>query len=214
MATLVSYDPATGTCGIDFEDGSDPIFGVPMIANSFAQIGYTVFVWQQGASILVWGPKADGESTALLARTKNTSGSAGFTTTETTIIGTPAGGGTVELPGQHLIKVSADWRSLASTVAGDIVELYITDENDNHLKSQNHRLGAANVGHCGGHIDVTLSVVSSAGGDPTWITPGFHSFKLRAARVAGTGTITVGAATTYPAELRVEDLGWLPASQA
>jgi hypothetical protein len=141
----------------------------------------------------------EGMTMTMLARTANVNSSAKFTSTEITIAGTP----TFNVPDKHLIKVTTCWRSMSSTVSGDIVTLSITDDANAHKQEQNHRIDTADQGQAGGEMSRVLKVLAT-GGD---VTPGSHSFKLRAVRAFGTGTIVIQAAKTFPTEIRVEDLG-------
>lgn len=109
---------------------------------------------------------------------------------------------------QHLIKVTACWRSMSSDQPA-VVTLSITDGQNAHIQEQSHRIDTANVGQAGGEMSRVLRVRQS-GGD---IKPGSHSFKLRAVRTVGFGTIVIQAAKKYPTEIRVEDLGVIPPHQ-
>jgi hypothetical protein len=123
---------------------------------------------------------------------------------EVTILGTRE----VNVPNNHLIKVTACWRSMSSTEAA-MVTLSITDEKDVHKQEQNHRIDTENVGQAGGEMSRVLRV--RADEDQGDLTPGSHSFKLRAVRVGSSdGTIVLQADKTYPVEILVEDLGVIP----
>jgi hypothetical protein len=113
------------------------------------------------------------------------------------------------LPSNHLIKVTACWRSMSSTDAPDIVTMSITDDENEHKQEQNHRIDTSSTGQAGGEMSRVLKVLADEdGGD---ISPGPHLFKLRAARVdSGDGAILIHGDKTYPVEIRVEDLGVIP----
>jgi hypothetical protein len=131
-------------------------------------------------------------------------GSLQFKGTERTVARTRA----VNVPDNHLIKVTACWRSMESTDAPTIVTLSITDNENVHKQEQNHRIDTTGPGQAGGEMSRVLKVRAGVGqGD---ITPGSHSFQLRAVRAMGNGTIDIQADETYPVELRVEDLGVIP----
>ena len=138
----------------------------------------------------------------LLARDTNVNNSAGFEDTEQTIAETPV----FNVPDKHLIKVTACWRSMSSTVAPDIVTLSITDDKNVHKQEQSHRIDSKNVGQAGGQMSRVLKVLAQRGD----ITPGSHSFRLRAVRANGDGNIVIQADKTFPTEIRVEDLGLIP----
>jgi hypothetical protein len=142
--------------------------------------------------------------------------SAKFTGKEVTIVETQA----FHVPDNHLIKVTACWRSMSSTDTPCSVTLSITtvDEDNHkdkdekvhrHRQEQAHRMHAAEgVGQAGGEMSRVLKVRTQRGD----ITPGLYSFHLRAARVdtTSTGEIVIQAHRTYPTEIRVEDLGVIP----
>jgi hypothetical protein len=112
------------------------------------------------------------------------------------------------VPNNHLIKVTACWRSMSSTEP-TMVTLSITDEENVHKQEQNHRIDTSGVGQAGGEMSKVLKVLANEGqGD---ITPGPHRFKLRAVRVGSSdGDIVIQADKTYPVEILVEDLGVTP----
>lgn len=116
----------------------------------------------------------------------------------------------LDLPNNHLIKVTACWRSMSSTDAGDRVTLSITDDNNKHKQEQSHLIAAKKIGLNGGQMSRVLIVRAGEGqGD---ITPGPHLFKLRAVRVGETskGTIAIQTDLKGPVEILVEDLGEIP----
>jgi hypothetical protein len=132
--------------------------------------------------------------------------SVGFEGTERGIANTRE----LDLPNNHLIKVTACWRSMSSTDAGDRVTLSITDDKNVHLQEQSHLIAAKKIGLNGGQMSTVLKVRAGEGqGD---ITPGSHLFKLRAVRVGGTskGTVVIQADKNGPVEILVEDLGEIP----
>jgi hypothetical protein len=139
----------------------------------------------------------------MLARSKRENDSNKFQDTEIMIVETP----TFDVPNQHLIKVTACWRSMSANIAPDIVILSIADDKDAHVQEQNHHINSKDTGQAGGEMSRVLKVLPGTQGD---IKPGKHSFQLRAIRDKGEGTIRIQAAKTYPAEIRVEDLGFIP----
>lgn len=147
----------------------------------------------------------------MLARTTNV-------TNSNPVGGTGSGGGkekdiaetpSCDLLDHHLIKVTACWRGMSSD-APAVVTMSLTDDKDVHIQEQNHRIDTANVGQAGGEMSRVLKVMKR-GGD---IKPGSYSFKLRAIREPvpsnTTAKIVIQAAKTYPTEIRVEDLGFIP----
>lgn len=114
-----------------------------------------------------------------------------------------------DLLDNHLIRVTACWRGMESDEAA-LVTMSITDNRNAHLQEQSHRIDTKDVGQAGGEMSTVLKVMKT-GGD---IKPGSHSFKLRARRESvpstTTAKIVIQAAKTFPTQIRVEDLGFIP----
>lgn len=116
----------------------------------------------------------------------------------------------LDLPNNHLIKVTACWHSMSSTDRPAMVTLSITDDNDKHQQEQSHLIDAKKIGVNGGQMSRVLKVLAGEGqGD---ITRGPHLFKLRAVRVGDSsrGTVVIQADMKGPVEILVEDLGEIP----
>lgn len=84
---------------------------------------------------------------------------------------------------------------LLSTVSGDVASLVIADGAGTQLNSSQVDLRSSST-DIRGHV--SHIIVPGAGA---------KTYKLRAARVSGTGSISVDAAASYPAYILVEDIG-------
>jgi hypothetical protein len=82
---------------------------------------------------------------------------------------------------------------LDSTVSTDSIASYITDGSNTQLM-QGY---VAGIG--GGTTHTVIAYVTTTAGSPT--------YKVRAARVSGTGNVKIGASATTPATIMVEDIG-------
>lgn len=82
-----------------------------------------------------------------------------------------------------------------STVAADRVEVAITDGSNTYVSAASILTSTANV-------DQSLNVFGL-------VSPGAGSvtYKLRALRVSGTGTVTMSASATRPALFLIKDIG-------
>lgn len=84
---------------------------------------------------------------------------------------------------------------LLTTVSGDVASLVIADGAGTQLNSSQVDLRSSST-DIRGHV---FAVVVPGAGSKT--------YKLRASRVSGTGSISVDAGATYPAFILVEDIG-------
>ena len=82
---------------------------------------------------------------------------------------------------------------LDSTVTTDSIASYITDGSNNQLNQGYY----AGIG--GGAMHHVVAYVTTTAGTPT--------YKVRGARITGTGNGKIGASSTVPATLTVEDIG-------
>ena len=80
-----------------------------------------------------------------------------------------------------------------STVTTDSIASYITDGSNNQL-SQGYYTGIG-----GGAMHHVVAYVTTTAGTPT--------YKVRGARITGTGNGKIGASSTIPATITVEDIG-------
>lgn len=92
----------------------------------------------------------------------------------------------------HKVTCKVD---VSSSVAGDVIELQITDGSNTMTNRAEIVAGAAGTGE-------TLTATSVESG---W--SGSTTRKARIRRVSGTGTITITATGTAPSFLLIEDLG-------
>lgn len=92
-------------------------------------------------------------------------------------------------------KITGAVASFSSTVADDTAALYITDGAGTQIQAMTDIMRPASLG---------VSIIAMAVIQPG---AGSKTYKLRAARVAGTGSLTMGAAATQPAFLLIEDIG-------
>lgn len=99
---------------------------------------------------------------------------------------------TVTVPANRRIKITAYSGSVGSTVANDVARLSIKEGSTLMQLAQET---------CRGSFDP--SILAEWIGIPS---AGTHTYKVTAARLTGTGTITVGADAQYPAFILVEDI--------
>ncbi len=84
---------------------------------------------------------------------------------------------------------------LTSSVTGDLASLQITDGSNNQLQSTQEYMAGSGKDT---RADVTCIVVPGAGS---------KTYKIRANRASGTGTVQVTAGATFPGFLLIEDIG-------
>lgn len=101
---------------------------------------------------------------------------------------------TVTVRSGRRIKISGEIRALSS-VGSDLVGLYIRESTTTLREIPTELSATANR-----QEDIYGQVI---------LTPsaGSHTYKLSLARIAGTGSVTMKAASTYPAHILVEDIG-------
>lgn len=95
----------------------------------------------------------------------------------------------------RLYEVTASAQILSS-VANDIAYLIIADGSNNNLQVGAVLCPSTTYGMS---IDVRLLIGYVSGGSKT--------FKVRCGRAAGSGTLTLAAAATYPAHISAVDIG-------
>ena len=100
---------------------------------------------------------------------------------------------TVTVGASRRIRVSSQC-PFFSSVAGDYVSLQIV-EGATVLQDLSEAMSSALSGHRLAAIVVLTP------------TTGSHTYKLRASRASGTGSVTMAAAATSPAFILVEDMG-------
>lgn len=101
---------------------------------------------------------------------------------------------TVTVPyAQHRIKITGE-ANFSSTVATDGIDMQIC-EGATILQDRGVAVSQANQAACC-HAEAVIVP-----------TAGPHTYKLRASRFSGTGTVTMQASATQPAFILVEDLG-------
>lgn len=93
------------------------------------------------------------------------------------------------------IRVSFNVSRVSSTVTGDAWKFHIREGSTTLATSQS---------------DIAGATIASGGGAMFWTgnpSSGSHTYKMSLERTAGTGTITMAASATEPAQLLIEDIG-------
>lgn len=168
IAYLNSYLPTTGDTGV-------------LVLVSGTQM------WLIGALSAGSGPRGVLGFAELTTDSSTTSGSAVLD-----VLSAPA----VTPESNRVIKITVQWRSLVTTVLGDVCEVYIREGSTLH-NSQNHRIDTASVGQAGCTMVHYIDSPSAAS----------HTYKISIARVAGTGACTMNGASFFPIQIIVEDIG-------
>lgn len=117
----------------------------------------------------------------------------GITSSQSTVLTAPA---FTPISASRIIKITARWRSIVSTVANDIFSLRINEVSVGQINEVN--VGDTSGSGKGGGTNICYVPSPSATS---------HTYALAADRVAGSGTGTIEAAATYPIQIIVEDIG-------
>ena len=113
---------------------------------------------------------------------------------ETDLITAPA---FTPISGSRLLRVSYRIRAFTSTNAGDILTLRIK-EGSTEFSQQQRNAYTITTAVADGIADFVYIASPSAAS---------HTYKVTGQRTAGTGTFTLQAASNYPTQIIVEDIG-------
>lgn len=96
----------------------------------------------------------------------------------------------------RLIQVTARWRSITSTVNDDIFSFRIMETGVGQINEVNVG-NVTGTGKGGGTLSCVIPSPSAAS----------HTYNLSVDRVFGSGTGNIGASSTYPIQIWVQDIG-------
>jgi hypothetical protein len=187
-----------------------PVPGVPYAASYYPVVNDSVVVGYFDDSPFVlcgltihsgWLSQDWSAAWGLLGEWEHSSDVGSITGTEVTAITSAS----VTLLANRLYRIRGWVRTFSSTVAADAIGLRIKDGatilSETVADSVQAGLGAA----CPA-VEAIRTTGAGTTVDAAAISAGAHTFTLKALRLAGTGTLTLGGAT-YPMILSVEDLG-------
>lgn len=117
----------------------------------------------------------------------------GITNLQSTVLTAPA---FTPISSTRLLRITARWRSISSSVVDDIYALRINESGVGQVNEVN--IGNTSGSGKGGGVCTTLVISPSVAA---------HTYTLAADRIAGTGTGNIQGSGTYPIQLWVEDVG-------
>lgn len=129
-----------------------------------------------------------------IAYAQQTTATGSIGATQTIILSAPA---FTPISGSRIIRITARWRSWTCTVLDDIFAFRIMEFGVGQKNERLQRNQSATFEHDGGEITALVPSPSASS----------HTYNLSADRVTGTGTMIIQAASTYPIQIWVEDVG-------